>query len=104
MTSTLTTDQTQTEILARIPASLYLDSGWTGAAGGTTFNVVNPSRGTVLATVTDARPEDRKRALAATHTAGGIRQSGLGREGGVEEYPETCYIGSADTFADAGGR
>ncbi|GAA2468253.1 NAD-dependent succinate-semialdehyde dehydrogenase [Terrabacter carboxydivorans] len=34
---------------------------------------------------------------------GGVKQSGLGREGGregIEEYLETCYIGIADPFAD----
>ena len=33
---------------------------------------------------------------------GGVKQSGLGREGGpegIEEYLETCYIGVADPFA-----
>ncbi|MEP6979539.1 MAG: NAD-dependent succinate-semialdehyde dehydrogenase [Nakamurella sp.] len=33
---------------------------------------------------------------------GGVKQSGLGREGGsegIEEYLETCYIGIADPFA-----
>ncbi len=32
---------------------------------------------------------------------GGVKQSGLGREGGregIEEYLETCYIGIADPF------
>ena len=34
MTSTLTTDQARPEVLVRIPASLCLDGGWAGAAGG----------------------------------------------------------------------
>ena len=36
---------------------------------------------------------------------GGVKQSGLGREGGregIEEYLETCYIGVADPFAAFG--
>ncbi|HEX5769405.1 MAG TPA: aldehyde dehydrogenase family protein, partial [Nocardioidaceae bacterium] len=35
---------------------------------------------------------------------GGVKQSGLGREGGfegIEEFLETKYIGLADPFADA---
>jgi succinate-semialdehyde dehydrogenase/glutarate-semialdehyde dehydrogenase len=62
-------DEIERDLLARIPTGLYLDGAFCAAAAGATLDVIDPSRGTVLATVADAGPADGQRALAAAHAA-----------------------------------
>jgi succinate-semialdehyde dehydrogenase/glutarate-semialdehyde dehydrogenase len=50
-----------------IPAGLYVDGAWTGAASA--FEVVDPSDGQVIARVPDGDAEDAKRALEAAVAA-----------------------------------
>ncbi|HET7397058.1 MAG TPA: NAD-dependent succinate-semialdehyde dehydrogenase [Intrasporangium sp.] len=63
------TDDTERALLERIPTGLYIDGRWTDAADGSRFEVLDPSRATVLGSVADARPEDGVRALAAAAEA-----------------------------------
>ena len=58
----------------------YVDGVWIPADSGETFSVINPATGEVLANV--ATP------------FGGVKESGIGREGskyGIEEYLEIKY-------------
>jgi len=63
------TDQRDQALIGRAPTGLYIDGHWGDAAGGGRFDVIDPSRGSVLTSVADARPEDGDRALAAAHRA-----------------------------------
>ena len=69
MTTTPVTDRTEQDLIARIPTGLFIDGHWTDAADRSRFDVVDPARGAVLASVADARPEDGMSALAAAHAA-----------------------------------
>ena len=44
--------------LTAVPQQLFIDGAWVDAAGGKTFDVVNPATGEVLCAVADASPED----------------------------------------------
>ncbi|GAA5036363.1 NAD-dependent succinate-semialdehyde dehydrogenase [Terrabacter aeriphilus] len=67
--TTLVTPDAEDALLARTPTGLLVGGRWREAEDGTRFDVVDPSRGTVLATVADARPADGHRALTAAHAA-----------------------------------
>ena len=69
MMTTAVTDETEQALIARTPTGLYIGGRWTDAADGSRLDVVDPSRGSVLTSVADARPEDGARALAAAHAA-----------------------------------
>lgn len=73
MTTTMTTpvalDDSERSLLDRVNTGLYIDGAWVEASNGARFEVIDPSRGTVLATVADAQPDDGMRALAAAHAA-----------------------------------
>jgi succinate-semialdehyde dehydrogenase / glutarate-semialdehyde dehydrogenase len=56
-------------LLASVPTGLFIDGAWVEAAGGDTFEVVDPARGTTLLRVADAGPQDGAAALAAAHRA-----------------------------------
>jgi succinate-semialdehyde dehydrogenase/glutarate-semialdehyde dehydrogenase len=75
MTAVLSADEVELDLIARTPTGLYIDGAFCSAANGATLDVIDPSRGTVLATVADAGPGDGQRALAAAHAA----QAGWGR-------------------------
>jgi succinate-semialdehyde dehydrogenase/glutarate-semialdehyde dehydrogenase len=51
------------------PKQLFIDGAWVDAAAGATFEVVDPSTGSVLCSVADAAPEDGAAALAAAASA-----------------------------------
>ncbi len=50
-------------VVDRVPKQLFIDGRWVDAAGGKTFDVLDPSTGEVLCTVADAAPEDGRKAL-----------------------------------------
>jgi len=52
-------------LLAGIPTGLLIGGEWRDAAGGKRFDVLDPSTGSVLASVADASPEDGVAALDA---------------------------------------
>lgn len=73
----------------------YLVNG-TWHSASTTFDVLNPSTGEVLAKVAKAGKEETEQA-----PFGGVKESGAGREGsvlGLEEYLEvkTLHLGGLD--------
>lgn len=55
--------------LAYVPRQLFINGAWRDAAGGKTFDVLNPATGEVLAQVADAAPEDGIAALTAASEA-----------------------------------
>jgi succinate-semialdehyde dehydrogenase / glutarate-semialdehyde dehydrogenase len=55
----------ETEILAAVPSRLHIDGKWVSASNTATFDVRDPSTGTVLHTVADASPADGLSALDA---------------------------------------
>ncbi len=93
---------------------LFIDGALVAAEGGQTYNVINPATEEVAGIVAAASPADGDRALAAARRVrtgtmnvngafflapnapfGGYKQSGIGRESGVEgfeEYLETKTI------------
>ncbi|GEP40000.1 NAD-dependent succinate-semialdehyde dehydrogenase [Nocardioides psychrotolerans] len=68
---------TDEALLASVPTGLFIAGSWVEAAGGRTFDVVDPARGSVLLKVADASAEDGMAALAAAHDA----QESWGRTG-----------------------
>ncbi len=48
---------------------LYIDGTWTDAAGGATFDIVNPATEAVIARAPNATPADLERAIAAARRA-----------------------------------
>ncbi|HCJ48729.1 MAG TPA: NAD-dependent succinate-semialdehyde dehydrogenase, partial [Microbacterium sp.] len=59
----------ETDLLARVPAQLFIGGEWVDAAGGATFAVHAPSTGEVVREIADASPEDGIRALDAAVAA-----------------------------------
>ncbi|WP_404446249.1 NAD-dependent succinate-semialdehyde dehydrogenase [Microbacterium marinum] len=59
----------ETDLLARVPAQLFIGGEWVDAAGGATFAVHDPSTGEVVREIADASPEDGIRALDAAVAA-----------------------------------
>jgi len=57
------------ELLARVPAGLFIGGQWTDAEEGRTFDVRDPSTGEVIASIADATPADGIRALDAAVAA-----------------------------------
>jgi succinate-semialdehyde dehydrogenase/glutarate-semialdehyde dehydrogenase len=64
-----TTAAAERALLDRVPTGLHVDGAWTPASDGSTFAVVDPSTGEVIAHVADATAEDGMRALAAADAA-----------------------------------
>src|SRR5688500_13032643 len=64
-----TTAEAERDLLDRVPTGLHVDGAWTPASDGSTFAVVDPSTGEVIAHVADATAEDGLRALAAADAA-----------------------------------
>ena len=66
-------DQTDLSKLLADPDLLrgeaHVDGAWTAAAGGARFDVTNPARGDVIASVADCTAEDARRAIAAAEAA-----------------------------------
>ncbi len=56
-------------VVGRTPKQLFIGGRWVDAAGGATFDVVDPSTGEVLCAVADATPEDGRAALEAAAAA-----------------------------------
>jgi len=54
---------------ALLATQSYVDGAWTDAQDGATFDVINPARGDVVATVADLGREDVARAIKAAETA-----------------------------------
>jgi succinate-semialdehyde dehydrogenase/glutarate-semialdehyde dehydrogenase len=52
-------------VVHAVPKQLFIGGRWVDAAGGTTFEVLDPSTGTRLCAVADAAPEDGAAALGA---------------------------------------
>ncbi|MDJ0336384.1 NAD-dependent succinate-semialdehyde dehydrogenase [Salinibacterium sp. G-O1] len=69
MTTSPVTSELERSLIARVPHQLLLADGWVDSADGSTFDVIDPSNGQVLAAVADARPADGEAALAAAHAA-----------------------------------
>ena len=57
------------EIVRSVPKQLFIGGSWVDAAGGATFEVLDPSTGEVLCEVSDASPSDGEAALAAAAAA-----------------------------------
>ncbi|MDN5763723.1 MAG: NAD-dependent succinate-semialdehyde dehydrogenase, partial [Microlunatus sp.] len=66
---TSTAGAARSTVLDQVPKQLFIGSGWTDAAGGTTFEVTDPATGEVLCEVADASPADGKAALDAAVAA-----------------------------------
>jgi succinate-semialdehyde dehydrogenase / glutarate-semialdehyde dehydrogenase len=60
---------TEQQVVAAVPAKLYVAGQWRDATGGGTLDVEDPATGEVLGQVADATPEDAQAALAAAHEA-----------------------------------
>ncbi|MGH3447292.1 MAG: NAD-dependent succinate-semialdehyde dehydrogenase [Nocardioidaceae bacterium] len=56
-------------VIAAVPKQLYVAGDWVEAAGGQTFDVLDPSTGQVLCAVADASPADGRAALEAAVAA-----------------------------------
>lgn len=69
MTTFPVSSELERSLIARVPHQLLLADGWVDSADGSTFDVIDPSNGQVLAAVADARPADGETALAAAHAA-----------------------------------
>lgn len=57
------------EIISRVPTQLWIGGTWVDAADGETFEVTNPSDGSVLATVAKAGEKDAQAAMDAAVNA-----------------------------------
>jgi acyl-CoA reductase-like NAD-dependent aldehyde dehydrogenase len=108
-----TSAEREASLLASVPTGLLVVQ-WLDASDGGTFDVRDPAKGEVLATLASATSEDAVAALDAACEVqasgvisnaaapfGRVKQSGLGRESGKEgiaEYTTTQYIGIADPY------
>ncbi|MEL6588152.1 MAG: aldehyde dehydrogenase family protein, partial [Pseudomonadota bacterium] len=54
---------------ALLATKAYVDGAWVDASDGATFDVTNPARGDVVATVADLNRGDVARAIAGAETA-----------------------------------
>jgi succinate-semialdehyde dehydrogenase/glutarate-semialdehyde dehydrogenase len=53
----------ESELLARVPAQLFLGGAWVDGTSGRTIDVTDPATGLVIKTIADASVEDGKRAM-----------------------------------------
>ncbi|WP_439581338.1 NAD-dependent succinate-semialdehyde dehydrogenase [Dyadobacter bucti] len=60
---------TNEEVNSLIRTQAYINGTWVSAAGGATFEVVNPANGNVVASVTDMDASDVRKAIDAAHAA-----------------------------------
>jgi acyl-CoA reductase-like NAD-dependent aldehyde dehydrogenase len=82
-------------VIDRVAKQLYIGGEWRDASGGETLPIEDPATGEALCEVADGTAEDAEAALDAGAPFGGVKQSGIGREGGnegIEEYLETKYV------------
>lgn len=64
------TDQaSERSVVEAVPKQLFINGTWTDASSGVTFDVVDPSTGTVLCAVADASADDGMAALQAAAAA-----------------------------------
>ncbi len=59
----------EARVVAAVEKGLFIDGKWTDAAGGRTFDVVDPATGATLCSVADASVEDGRAALDAAVAA-----------------------------------
>jgi acyl-CoA reductase-like NAD-dependent aldehyde dehydrogenase len=110
----MTTTHPTPQVVENVPEQPLIGGRLQDAAGGRTFSVDNPATGRSLCEVADAGPDDGRRAAAAASAAqeswaasaprarseilrpfGGVKQSGIGREGGrvgIDEFLEHKYL------------
>ncbi len=69
MTADTTPPTAESDLLAQVPAGLFIGGRWQDATGGGTFDVADPSTGRTIKTIADATPEDGIRALDAAVAA-----------------------------------
>ena len=62
-------DQTETDLLAGVPDSLFIDGQWRPAADGATFDVTDPATGQVIKTIASATVADGRAAMDAACAA-----------------------------------
>ncbi len=60
---------TESELLAKVPAGLYIDGEWVESTSGRAIQVQDPATGAVIKTIADASVEDGGRALDAAVAA-----------------------------------
>ena len=60
---------TETELLAKVPTSLFIGGHWVAASDSGTFDVFDPATGTRLVSIADATPADGLAALDAAVSA-----------------------------------
>ena len=65
----MTANQRERDVVEQVPKDLLIDGTWRQAAEGRTFDVEDPSTGTVLCSVADATPADGLAALDAAAKA-----------------------------------
>ncbi|PJJ55421.1 NAD-dependent succinate-semialdehyde dehydrogenase [Compostimonas suwonensis] len=62
-------DTSESELLARVPSSLFIGGAWRASSSGATLGVEDPSTGRTIATIADATPGDAASALDAAVAA-----------------------------------
>jgi succinate-semialdehyde dehydrogenase/glutarate-semialdehyde dehydrogenase len=65
----MTGQATERSVVEAVPKQLFINGKWAEASSGATFDVLDPSTGTVLCAVSDAAPEDGMAALEAAAAA-----------------------------------
>lgn len=82
-----------------VPTGLYIDGRWEQTVGS--FEVTNPSDASVIARMSDARPDDATRALdAAVNAAEGWRHWAPRKRADLFHAAHTLLVERADKFAD----
>jgi acyl-CoA reductase-like NAD-dependent aldehyde dehydrogenase len=99
-------------LLDSVPTGLLINGQWRPPTTGKTFDVEDPATGKVLMSIANERIETGMLGLNAgviSNAAapfGGAKQSGLGREGGlegIEEYLYTSTSGRVIPFRESPG-
>ena len=81
-----------------LPNKAYVAGQWVDAADGATFNITNPARGDVIATVPDLTRADAARAIAAADVARRewAARTGKARAGVMRKWFDLCMTAQAD--------
>ena len=81
-----------------LPNKAYVAGQWIDAADGATFDVTNPARGDVIATVPDLTRADTARAIAAADVARRewAARTGKARAGIMRKWFDLCMAAQAD--------
>ena len=81
-----------------LPNKAYVAGQWVDAADGATFNITNPARGDVIATVPDLTRADAARAIAAADVARRewAARTGKARAGVMRKWFDLCMAAQAD--------